>query len=716
MRVIIAEKPSYAKTIVNALEHIGEHFTRRDGYFESINYYVTWQFGHLFRLYTIEEYINSEDKRWKENILPYIPKQFKFRLKDDNGAKKQYQVIRKLINDKKVTEIVESGDADSEGNLLVTLVVSDVFRRDNLNKKRTRLWSSDQSETTIIESLNNLKDVNFYRNYSNEAYTRTCMDFLLGINLTRKFSLMNNRLTGARDIFSIGRCNTSIVDIIYERDMEIKNFIPVQYWQLESEEETKGEIVKLIDKDKFELVKEVKAKELAEHLNSCKAIVENVEEKLITKTAPKLFSLPSVQGILSDRYKISLGDSLKAIQSLYEAGYVTYPRTNSEYLSEDEVGKVRGIINKLNREGYNLKLKESKAIFNNAMVESHSALIITSKLPPKGSLNKTEEIVYNTIKNRFISKFLDEETKISQTIITITVGNRQYQLKGEVIKEKGFYNFEPLPKSKETITLPNLKKGDIVNIDFKPIKKETKPPSKLNLKTLIKMLENPFRKEYKTDEEAFKDVLEGIEIGTPATRTGIIENTKKYGYIIESKGTLSITDKGIYLIETLRRLNIDISKNRTVEFSKILKKVFRNELAPLAAVDIIKSELNEMFDSIQETKIEGFASDNKEKEVLGICPRCKKHNIVEGPKNFYCEGYKANPKCEFALWKENPFFKSKGKKLSKAIAKRLIKEGKAHVRGLRKKDNSGVYDADIILDDTGKYVNFKLSFENNKKK
>ncbi|HAT4308286.1 TPA: DNA topoisomerase III [Clostridium perfringens] len=713
MRVIIAEKPSYAKTIVNALEHIGEHFTRRDGYFESINYYVTWQFGHLFRLYTIEEYINSEDKRWKENILPYIPKQFKFRLKDDNGAKKQYQVIRKLINDKKVTEIVESGDADSEGNLLVTLVVSDVFRRDNLNKKRTRLWSSDQSETTIIESLNNLKDVNFYRNYSNEAYTRTCMDFLLGINLTRKFSLMNNRLTGARDIFSIGRCNTSIVDIIYERDMEIKNFIPVQYWQLESEEETKGEIVKLIDKDKFELVKEVKAKELAEHLNSCKAIVENVEEKLITKTAPKLFSLPSVQGILSDRYKISLGDSLKAIQSLYEAGYVTYPRTNSEYLSEDEVGKVRGIINKLNREGYNLKLKESKAIFNNAMVESHSALIITSKLPPKGSLNKTEEIVYNTIKNRFISKFLDEETKISQTIITITVGNRQYQLKGEVIKEKGFYNFEPLPKSKETVTLPNLNKGDEVNINFKPIKKETKPPAKLTLKALGKILENPFRKEYKNDEEAFKDVLEGIEIGTPATRTGIIENTKKYGYIIESKGTLSITDKGIYLIETLRRLNIDISKNRTVEFSKILKKVFRNELAPLAAVDIIKSELNEMFDSIQETKIEGFASDNKEKEVLGICPRCKKHNIVEGPKNFYCEGYKANPKCEFALWKENPFFKSKGKKLSKAIAKRLIKEGKAHVRGLRKKDNSGVYDADIILDDTGKYVNFKLSFENN---
>ncbi|HHQ4326849.1 TPA: DNA topoisomerase [Clostridium perfringens] len=714
MRLVIAEKPSYAKAIKNAIEHTGERFTRRDGYFESNNYYVTWQFGHLFRLYTIEEYLDSDDKKWREDILPFEPKQFKFKLQEDAGVRKQFDVIRRLINDKRVDMIVQAGDSDEEGELLVSLVVSDIYRRDKVSKPRTRLWSTDQSEATIIHSLNNLKDINCYRNYANSAYTRTCMDFLLGINLTRKFSLMNNRLTGAREIFSVGRCNTSIVNIVYDRDMEIKNFVPVHYLQLESSEQTKDEVIKLVDKDKFELGDLDKAEELARYLNNSKAIVENVEEKLITKTAPKLFSLPSIQGVLSDRYKMSMGDSLKAIQSLYEAGYVTYPRTNSEYLSEEEVGKVTNIINKFNAEGYNLKLKKTKAIFNNEMVESHSALIVTGKFPPKGSLTKDQEIVYNTIKNRFIAKFLDEETKISQTIITIAVGDRKYQLKGEVIKNKGFYNYEPLPKSKETVTLPNLNKGDEVNINFKPIEKETKPPAKLTLKTLGSILENPFKKEYKSDEEAFKDVLEGVSIGTPATRTGIIENTKKYGYIEEKKGVLSITPKGIYLIETLKSLNIDISKNRTVEFSKILKRVFKDELAPLAAVDIIKNELNEMFNNIKETSIVGFASEKEEKEIIGKCPRCGK-NIYETSKAFSCEGYKDNPKCEFAMWKENQFFKSKGKKLSKAIAKKLLKDGKAHVRGFKKKDNSGVYDADVILEDTGKYVNFKLDFNNQKK-
>ncbi|MFR5263770.1 DNA topoisomerase [Clostridium sp.] len=715
MKVIIAEKPSYAKTIAMALSKTGEYFNRKDGYLESNNYYVTWQFGHLFRSYTIEEYMNSDSKVWREDILPYIPGHFMFKLKEDAGIKKQYNVIRELINDENVDTVIAAGDADEEGNLLVALTTNDIYKKDNINKPLKRLWSTDQTERTILDSLNNLKDISEYENYTNQAYTRTCMDFLLGINLTRKFSLMNRRLTGSKDIFSLGRCNTSIVDIIYEREMEIKNFKPTYYWQLESQEETNGQVIKLVDKDKFEIDEDTRAIDSAKLLNNNKAIVETVENNSIKKEAPKLFSLTSLQGILSDRYKMPMEKSLSLIQSLYEAGYVTYPRTNTEYLSEEEIPKVNNIINVLNDKGYNLVLKKGKGIFNNERIESHSALIITDKMPAEGSLSTEQELVYNTIKNRFIAKFLNEDTIISQTKIKILIGSKSFELKGEVIINKGYFNYEPLPKSKEKNTLPNLKEGDEINIDFKPIKKSTTPPAKLNIKTLNAILENPFRKEYKNEDEIYKDLFSGIEIGTPATRSVLIQNIKKVGYIVEDKGVLSITDKGIYLIETLRALNIDISKNRTVEFSKELKKVFNKQIDPSEAINNISSELINMFNGIKESDIKGFKGTINEKEIIGYCPRCAKQGIerkvFESSKAYYCEGWRDEKnKCEFAIWKEDKFFKSKGKKITKTMVKSILKDGKVSVSGFKKKDSSQTYDADVLLDDTGKYVNFKLEF------
>ncbi|AQM58575.1 DNA topoisomerase [Clostridium baratii] len=712
MKIIIAEKPSYASTIANALKKNEGGFIRKNGYMigNKGNYIITWVFGHLFRLYTIEEYENIDSKLWNESILPYFPNQFKFKLKEDPGVRKQYKIIRDLLNNTNITEIIEAGDADEEGNLLVSLVVADIMRRDNLNKRRSRLWSNSQSDSSILESLASPKEVSYYQNYSNSAYTRACIDFLLGINLTRKFTLMNNRLTGSRQVFSIGRCNTSIVRIIYERDMEIKNFKPIKYFQLESNEETNKEKIKLTLKEpRFAYNEFEKAKDLGDKLNINKAIVENIESTTSIKKPPKLFKLSKLQGLLSDMYKLSMKESYDIIQSLYEKGYVTYPRTNSEYLAEGDKPKVQRILRGLKEAGHNVEMKNTKSIFNQEKIESHGALIITDKVVEEGELTGNHLNVYNIIKNRFISNFLADDTKIDVTLMTITVGEYKFTLKGEVISEKGFYRYEAAPKNKDTNTLPLLNIGDQVNIKFKPIEKESKPPAKLTVKTLTGILENPFRKEKQTEDEEYKAMLEGVQIGTEATRTELIENTKKFGYISEKKGVLSIEPKGIYLIETLDKLNINISKEKTVEFSKLLKKVFRNEAAPNQCIKVIENEIADMFNNIKDVKIEGYKDTSSEENIIGKCPRCGK-NIYENKKSYYCEGYKSEPKCTFSLWKEDKFFKDKGKKITKTIAKKFLTSGRAKVKGFKKKDGSGTYDATVVMNDTGKYVNFNMEF------
>ena len=717
MKVIIAEKPSYAMTIRKALETEGEHFSNSDGYFKSENYIVTFQFGYLMELYTIEDYEEAESKGWKEDILPYVPAdyKFKYKLKDDKGIAKQYGIIKKLVLDKSVTEIIEAGDSDSAGCNLVNVSIDSIFRESGIDKPRKRLWSSDQTTKTILESLHNLKDASEYDNYTNEEHTRACIDFLLGINLTRKFSLMNYRLTANKNVFSIGRCNTSIVNMIYDRDMEIRSFRPEDYYQVESAEKTNGEVIKLVYKEKYKDIEAAKGK--AQELNKCDAVVIDVEDNLLKKEAPKLFSLSTIQGTLSDRFKMSMDQSLKTIQSLYEAGYVTYPRTNTEYLSTEEIPKVEKIIKMLNGQGLNLIMKKTKSVFNNERVESHSALIPTTKAPDINSLNKDQKIVYETIKNRFIAKFLNEETIISQTIITIAVGEEEFKIKGEVVKNKGFYAFEPLPKSKTENTLPNLKKGDEVVISFGPVKKQTTPPAKITIKKLNSMMENPFAKEYKNEDEEYKDLLLGCSIGTPATRSILVNNIQRVGYVVEKNGVLSITEKGIYLIETLKALNVDIDKYKTVEFQKILKQVFRSEMTPEEAITVIANEIRDMFNNIKNVAdIKGYKDSNQEEvEPLGICPRCKKYNIVESGKAFYCEGYRNEEnKCTFAIWKNDKFFEYKGKKVTRLVAKKLVNEGKALVKGMKNKEGNK-YDAYVLLDDTGKYVNFKLDFTNESK-
>lgn len=692
--LIIAEKPSLARAVIGAIGKMD----KKNGFYENDKYIVSYALGHLLVLLEIDDYFKRKKTSWNIDELPVIPDKYKFKVANDPGVIKQFKILKELLQRKDVDTVINCGDADREGQV----IIDNILKACSCNKTVKRLWLPEQTADSIREQLQIMKNNEEYQSLYNEGACRTYMDWVLGINLTRLISLKKG------SVFPVGRVIIPIVKYIYDRDMKIKYFKEEKYLRPISQCSKDSVLYNLeLNEVKFELGDKDKAENFIKELNKNKGVVSSVINKDVKKKPPKLFSLSKAQIFISKNYKIPMVESLAIIQGLYEKGYLTYPRTNTEFLANAEKDKVKEIISVLKNEDIPIEFKDSKSIFDDSKIESHSALIITKKIPGENELSQKEAIVYNSIKNRFISNFLKTDTIISETEINIKVGDYNFKLKGETIKEKGFYEYEPIKEKKSL--LPSLTKGEVIDLNFKLVEKVTSPPKSITDEMLSNYLKNPYKNSKTTEEEEYKAMLDGIEIGTEATRTNIIENAKKYGYISEKKGVFSIEEKGIMLIETLELLKINLYADKTVEFSKILKDVYKGNKSVKEGLSVVENELRTIVDNSKIIAIDKVEIEKKVKVEIGKCPRCN-GSIYENNKGFYCENFKGNPPCNFIMWKEDKFFKDKGKVITTSIAKNLLK-GKAKVKGFKKKNGDGKYDAYVVLKDTGKYINYELKFQ-----
>ncbi len=696
MILIIAEKPSLARNIAAGIGQMA----RRDGYLEGGGYLVTWAFGHLFSLVDIEAYNPPPAEaqgRWTMANLPCIPQSFRFELRRDKDKKevdkgviKQFGVIKSLCNRPDVDTIVNAGDADREGEIIVRLCVEHALEG---QKTQKRLWLPDQTPETVAEALRNLGDAAQYQSLANEGFARTYIDWLYGVNLTRYATLKCGSL------LRVGRVIVPIVRAIYERDMAIRNFVPGKYLAIVSDAETGGERVELVSKQKFDEGKRAEAEALCAAYNAIGAEVKAVKKKTDTLAPGKLYSLSKLQNVLGKKYKMSMADSLAVIQGLYEKGYLTYPRTNSEYLATAEKDKIRRIIHSCAGLGYAVAFKDSPKIFDDSKIESHSALTPTYKIPKKGELSEVENKVYATVFRRFVAVFCAEPCRAERTEITIAVGDKEeFLLKGLVILEKGWMKYDD--SAQKDKVLPKLSKGDAVNVCFSPKEKETSPPKHYTIETLNNYLKNPFRDEKAAaadtvgsdDSAEYKAVFEGLELGTEATRTGIIDNAKKSGYIALNKDVYSILPGGEYLIESLDRMQIRMDKFRTSEMGKALKRVFRGEMTVEESVALAAADVREVFDKEKEIKPPEEDTDiGLYGAEVGACPLCGK-SVVRGKFSYGCSGYREG--CEFRV---NTSIC--GRVISVQNMKLLLTTGRtAKIRGFISKKKEKTFDAYLRLD------------------
>ena len=687
MIAIIAEKPSLARNIVAG---IGE-MKKKNGYFENSEYIVTWAFGHLFSLCDIEDYspLPSESRKWTLDNLPCFPDKFRFRLKrddkgkEDDGVKKQFETIKALLNRKDVDKIVNAGDSDREGEIIVRLCVNNALSE---NKPFYRLWLPDQTPQTVSKALSEMKEAKEYENLANEGFSRTYIDWLYGVNLTRYASIKTGTL------LRVGRVIIPIVKAIYDRDLEIENFKPEIYYALVSKAKTNGEVIELTSKYKFSAAEKAKAERCCERMNVLDAVVTDKKSKKEILFPGKLYSLTKLQNFLGKKYKMPMEKSLSIVQKLYENGYVSYPRTNSEYLATNEKDKVKQIISGVKKLGYPVVFKDKKTIFDDSKIESHSALTPTYKIPDKGSLNDDEFTVYSAILRRFVAIFCEEECYIEKSELTISLGGKEdYSIKGSMILTEGWTKYDGGEKKDKM--LPKLEKGDKVNVDFHPEEKQTQPPKHYTIETLNNYLKNPFKDDKTSDDsddEDYKAIFKGLELGTEATRTGIIDNAKKSGYISLKKDVYFIENGGKYLIEQLSDMNISMDKYKTSRLGQALKKVYHGEMTIDESVKMAENEIRQVFETDKNAG-SGFYGD-----VIGKCPKCGK-NVARGRYSYACEDFP--DKCDFKI-----NLRILGCPVPKEQAAKLLTNGKTDKMNFTSLKTGKVFSSSLKLDDNKKVV------------
>ncbi len=720
-KVIIAEKPSVAKNIADAYNIK----IRKDGYFEGDDYLVTWAFGHLFQLFDAKDY-DENMKGWRMDKFPFIPEEFKYKVKCDNvnrsvtdkGAEKQINIIKTLIDRDDVDGVISATDQDREGELISL----EVFMYLNQNKPIYRLLLNEWTPDEVRKGMNNLKENIEMKSLQDAGISRQWADWIIGINLTSVATLRYGGTGKERKMINIGRVLLPTLKIIYDRDKEIENFKASTYYKLlatfktKNNEEFEGTYYNENNNEKFEDKKVVE--ELKKHLKDKEGeIIEKQVEKK-REYAPLLFNLSNLQGYITSKYKGWTSDKvLKVAQSLYEKKFTTYPRTGSVALDESLKDKTKKVLevakNGLSYEEQ-IKFVDNKRIFDNSKVESHSAITPTY-IRPTG-LSKDEEIVYNSIKNRFIMQFMPI-AEFEETKLTVKIHDEKFKgifaAKGRVQIVEGWRVVEKI-ETKDTI-LPFVNGKEIVQVVDGKVNTVTKKPPKLhNEKTLLRVMET-CGKSFKDEEdspEMMQAILSGFSIGTPATRAETIKKLKDTGYIKSKGKSLTCTDLGKTLVEIFPVKEL-LDLQYTGRLEKTLSDIEKGKFKKDDFLSMIKAFTVEAVEDIKKdtAMLKNFKVELPEgTESIGKCPVCG-NDIIEGEKGFGCTNWKNG--CKYTIWKNDKFIESMGKKVTKEMVKLLLKNGKVGFRNLKSKKGT-LFSAYLRYEKDEKtgYYNWKMEFIN----
>lgn len=715
LRLIITEKPSVAKNIADALKIKN----RKDGYFEGNGYIITWAFGHLLQLYDAKDY-DEKMARWDLENFPFIPSGFRYKVKsdprnrgkEDSGARKQLKIIHSLMKRNDVDMIISACDFDREGQIIGDTIIYNL----KTQKKVYRLLQNEWTPEEVLKGLQNIKPNTEMRPLLDAGISRQWADWVIGINLTSVATLQYQK--GAGQALNIGRVLMPTLKVIYDRDKEIENFVPKDFFKLKATFKTKDE--KEYNGTYFE--------KKNEKFDS-KETLEKIEQALSNQTAsikdkqvdrkreypPYLFNLSNLQGYITNRYKGWTSDKvLKVAQSLYEKKYITYPRTASVVLEESLVEKSANVLDKLKKDlpyENEIKFAKLKRVFDNSKVDSHSAIIPTYLIPK--ILTSDEQMVYTAIRNRFIMQFMPiaehEETKIITKVNSSEIKG-YFVSKGRVQLVEGWKKVEKI-ESKDAM-LPFVNTNDVVSIVKRELTSHvTKPPKHHTERTLLRVMET-CGKGYKNEdsEEMMAAILSGYSIGTAATRAETIKKLKDVGYIVGQDKNLICTKLGRKLVETfpikelfdleftgrLEKTLSDIEKQKFTKdaFLDLIYKFTTN------AVDRIKNEPKVIINEVQQKEIQ--------KEVLGKCPLCD-HGIIEGTKGYGCSNWRNG--CKYVIWKNDKFLASMKKKPTKTMVKTLLKNGVVTVKGLTSKKGNK-FDAKMRYEKNqeNEYFSWKMEF------
>ncbi len=672
--LVVAEKPSVARDIAKTLG-AGQ---KGGGCLLGEKYVVSWAIGHLVTLAEPEEY-GENFKKWSFASLPIIPDEME--LKAIKNTRSQLKVLHKWMNDKEITSIICATDSGREGELIFRYI----YEITKCNKPFQRLWISSMTEQAIKEGFANLKDGTAYDLLYHSAKCRSEADWLVGMNATRAYTLRYHVL------LSIGRVQTPTLALIVDKQKEINAFVSKDYYEIQTvfdgfhgfwideEEQTKIE-------------NEAVAKEISDKLNAQDSLVTKVEKEEKRIPAPLLYDLTELQRECNRKFGYSAKKTLDIAQSLYEKRkMITYPRTDSRYLSDDMKGKVQNTMKRLGESQpfeefatpliNGAKLLFTKRIIDNSKVTDHHAIIPTDVRPRLDSLAEEEKNVFLLVAARFISAFYPHY-RYEVTKVYFTCQDERLLSKGTVVLEEGWQGVErklvPMKgkkeKGNEEQKLPPLTEGELHKIkEAKVLKKKTTPPKAYTESSLLSAMENAGRF---VEDETLKEQMKDSGLGTPATRAAIIERLLSVGYITRKGKNLIPTEKGMQLIQVVpEELR---SPQTTGKWEKGLSSIAKGNMEEERFMASIKRYVSFLVEDAIKRKTdivfpeEAKMGAKKGGKSLGKCPICKDGDVLENSKAYFCGKWKTG--CKFTVWKDSltPY----GIELNSKTIQKLLKEEK----------------------------------------